>query len=144
MKSLLILISAVCLCSSSYAQYDVERDPLVISFKEELLEKSRDGEKQSKSYNLPIYRKANQTVILKINFSGTGAYVTLYKRKDYEANKDNPNKLEILRKRADAKSIPDGQRPMLDLTWLEDGEYIITCQTDIAYPDIHLIITTAP
>jgi hypothetical protein len=142
MKNICLLVIALSLSINSHAQYAIDKHPLVVQFKEKLLEESRDGKAQSKSYSLPILRERDQTVILVLHFSGTDRYVNLFKKSDYEENKDKPEMLEILRKRTDVKSMPDGQSPMLNLTSLADGEYIIICHTDISYPNINLTLST--
>jgi hypothetical protein len=141
MKKIFLLAAILLCCVFSNAQYVVEKNPMVITFKEKLFDHSSQ-ERGKQYYNLPVCKNRNQTVILLLPLKGTTSYATLYKREDYEQNKEKKDVLEYLRKRTDAKSIPDGQPLTLNLTSLEDGEYIVICHTDVVFPPISLSIST--
>jgi len=133
----LILLMQLSLISS--AQYVTAKDPIVITINKD----SFSFKKDEKIYcNLPIDRSNKQIVMLLLPILGTNSYATLYKLQDYERNKKNPEVLEYLRKRTDSKSIPDGQPLTLNLTSLEDGEYIAIYHTDIVFAPIKVILST--
>lgn len=118
-----------------------EKSPLVISCSHKL-SPIREDSLVLPDYRLSIMRDFNQTVLLLLPAVGTWTYAILYKSKDYEINKNYQDKLEYLREKTDAKSLPDGQPLTLNLTTLKDGEYTVIYHTDLNYPLIKVSLVT--
>ena len=125
---------------SNGQQYVVEKSPIVISIEQKVL--TDCTEKVKPCCDLPINRINKQAIILLLPLEGTTSYATLYKSEDYAKNKKKSENLEYLRKKQDAKNIPDGQPLTLNLTSLDDGEYIVVYKTDTLFVLIKIILST--
>jgi hypothetical protein len=125
MKIFFIFLFMLTLSSSAWAQYAIEKSPIVISVNKGVIPVCcTPACADSISCTLHIKRNKNQTVLLLIPNCCTNSAIELTTEIDYYKYKNKPDLLDWATKKRDWQSAVGGQPLNLNLTWLDDGNYI--------------------
>jgi hypothetical protein len=132
MKTFFILLMILNISPPVRAQYVIEKSPIVISIERGVVPLCcTPACADSICYTLPIKRNnKTQTVIILIPQIGTGCAVRVYQETEYYKYKNNAEYLDWKCKIQDRKILIDKQPLSLNLTELEDGNYIVNYSAD--------------
>ena len=124
MKKPFIFLFTLILSAPAWGQHTIEKSPIVISIAEKVITNCLHPD--SICYILPIKRNnKNQPVIVLFPLGGTQSDISLFPDRDFYKYKRDVSLLDDIIRVHDRKMFGEGQLLTLNLTGLEDGNYIV-------------------